>query len=225
MSGWGGYLAAWGFFLATHSLPVRPPLRPWLVERLGGAGFALAYSALSVAALGWLIVAAGRAPYVLLWPQPWWGQWAVLIATGAAGLILALALGRPNPFSFGGSGNDRFDPDRPGILRHMRHPILVAVLLWAGGHLIVNGDLAHVLLFGGFAGFALVGMTILDRRRRREMGAEGWAVLWARTRQAPAGAGYHRPVLRGLAALAGVAGLMALHPWLAGVAILQHFLP
>ena len=36
--------------------------------------------------------------------------------------------------------------------------------------LVPNGDLAHVILFGTFAGFALLGQRLIDRRKRREMG-------------------------------------------------------
>ncbi|HHZ08454.1 MAG TPA: NnrU family protein, partial [Rhizobiales bacterium] len=75
---WGEYALAFAAFFLTHSLPVRPPLRPWAVARLGRAGFAAAYSALSLAALAWLIVAAGRAPYLGLWDWAPWQNHVVL---------------------------------------------------------------------------------------------------------------------------------------------------
>jgi uncharacterized membrane protein len=62
-----------------------------------------------------------------------------------------------------------------------RHPLLWAIVLWAGAHAVPNGDLAHVLLFGGFAVFSLLGMRAIDRRRRRLLGAEAWARLAYRT--------------------------------------------
>ena len=174
MAGWGEYAAAWAVFLLTHAIPVRPPARPWLVARLGQAGFGLAYSLLSVAVLAWLIGAAARAPHVDLWPRAEWQNHVTLMAMVLACLMLALAVGRPNPFSFGGAQNDRFDPDLPGIVGLGRHPVLAALMLWSLGHVAPNGDLAHVLMFGGFAGFALLGMAMIDRRRRRELGAEVW---------------------------------------------------
>lgn len=64
---WAEFVLAFGVFFASHSIPVRPPVRPWLVSRLGAGGFHLVYSLLSLAVLGWLITAAGRAPYVELW--------------------------------------------------------------------------------------------------------------------------------------------------------------
>jgi uncharacterized membrane protein len=215
--GWGEYALAFAAFFLTHSVPVRPPVRPWLVARLGPAGFGMAYSALSLGVLAWLIGAAGRAPYLPLWPWAAWQNHVVLSVMLPVCLILALAIARPNPFSFGGAGNDRFDPARPGIVRLTRHPLLLALALWAGAHLLANGDLAHGLLFGTFAGFALLGMRLVDRRRRRELGAD-WARLEAARRGGPLrpaswpGAGLRLGLGGAL-----YAGLLWLHPWLFGV--------
>ncbi|MEP2683622.1 MULTISPECIES: NnrU family protein [Alphaproteobacteria] len=181
--GWFEFALAYVVFFLSHSLPVRPPLRPWLQARLGAPSFTLAYSALSLAVLAWLIAAAGRAPHVTLWE---WAPWQVhvpLIVMGPVCVILALSIGRPNPFSFGGARNDLFDPARPGIVRWSRHPLLAALALWAAAHILPNGDLAHVILFGTFAVFALLGGRLIDRRRRREMGT-----AWQRLRVVVEGA-------------------------------------
>ena len=213
MAGWGEYAAAWAVFLLTHAIPVRPPARPLLVARLGAAGFGLAYSLLSVAVLAWLIGAAARARHVDLWPRAEWQNHVTLLAMAVACLILALAVGRPNPFSLGGARNDRFDPARPGIVGLIRHPVLAALMLWSLGHVAPNGDLAHVLMFGGFAGFALLGMAMIDRRKRREMGADVWrGLLPVRTLR---GSG---SLPRVLAAGLALTGLIALHPRVIGMA-------
>lgn len=217
LAGWGEYVAAWGMFLLSHSLPVRPPVKPWLVARLGRGGYLAGYSLLSVALLAWLIVAAGRAPHVVLWyPSPWQVH-ATQIVTLAACLLLALALLRPNPLSFGGARNAEFDPARPGIVGWVRHPVLAALGLWAAGHVPPNGDLAHVLMFGGFAGFALAGMVLIDRRRRRALGAAEWARL-AAVRRGGLAAGWP---LRLVAGGALWLGLVALHPLVIGLPVLR----
>lgn len=224
MAGWGEYLAVWAVFLLSHSIPVRPPARPWLVARLGPRGFGLAYSVLSLAVLGWMFMAAARAPHVTLWAEPAWGQWVVLAAMVVSALVLALGLGVPNPLSFGGAGNARFDPDRPGPVALIRHPVLVALLVWSAAHLLVNGDLAHVLLFGGFAGFAVLGMRLIDRRRQREMGPAAWSGVVARMKQA--GPGWPASAwLRALGGLGAVLVLVVLHPWFAGVSVAFRYLP
>lgn len=174
--GWGELALAFAAFFASHSLPLRPAPRAALTRALGRRGFTLAYSALSTAMLVWLIVAAGRAPHLPLWGWAEWLYWMTHAAMLAACLLLALSIGRPNPFSFGGARNEAFDPARPGVVRWTRHPLLAALALWALGHIAPNGDVAHLLLFGLFAAFALLGGRLIDRRKRREFGAR-WMTL------------------------------------------------
>lgn len=217
--GWTEYAAAFTAFFLTHALPIRPPLRPWLVARLGPQGFGLAYSALSLAVLAWLIGAAGRAPFVPLWPWASWQLHVPLAAMLPVCLILAMAIGRPNPFSFGGARNEAFDPARPGVVRLTRHPLLLALAIWATAHVVPNGDLAHVLLFGTFAVFALVGGRLVARRKHREMGAD-WARLDAARKAAPLPPPPRSWPAFGLRLALGAAlyfGLLWLHPWLFGV--------
>lgn len=167
---WLEYIAAFLTFFLSHVLPAKPPLRPWLETRLGARGFTLFYSLVSLVALTWLLEAAGRAPHVPLWDWAPWQRWVPLVIMLPVCLILTLAIGRPNPFSFGGARNDCFDPARPGIVRLSRHPLLLALALWSASHIVPNGDLAHVVLFGTFACFALLGGLMIDRRKRRRMG-------------------------------------------------------
>ena len=56
----------------------------------------------------------------------------------------------------------------PGRLKAAtKHPMLVATKLWAFSHLLANGTLADVLLFGGFLVWAVADRISLKRRRRR----------------------------------------------------------
>ncbi|WP_299655772.1 NnrU family protein [uncultured Jannaschia sp.] len=217
--GWAELAAAFVAFFLSHSVPLRPAVRARLVGLLGPGGFGIVYSALSLTALVWLIAVTGRAPYVELWPRLAWQTYVPLTAMTLTCLIAAFAIARPNPFSFGGESST-FDPSRPGIVRWLRHPLLVALALWSASHMVPNGDLAHVLLFGTFAGFALLGMRIVDRRRQRVMGAARWTAL---RRAVAAG-----PRLPRLASLSGAtprlalaaalyAALLALHPVVIGV--------
>lgn len=215
---WLEFLAAYSVFLLSHSVPVRAPVRPWMQARLGPGGFTLTYSALSLVALAWLIDAAGRAPYVPIWD---WAPWQPLLPLAVmlpVCLILAVSVGRPNPFSFGGAHDERFDAARPGFVRVTRHPLLLALALWAAAHVVPNGDLAHVTLFGTFAAFALLGGRLIDRRKAREMGAD-WQPLRQAVEKAPWMAW---PLSRGtlLRLLGGVVlyvGLIWAHPFLFGV--------
>lgn len=215
--GWNEFAFAFAAFFLTHSIPIRPPLRPWAVARLGHAGFGIAYSALSLGVLAWLIAAAGRAPYVPLWDWAPWQNHVVLAVMLPVCVILSLAIARPNPFSFGGAHNDRFDPARPGIVRLTRHPLLLALGIWSAAHILPNGDLAHVILFGTFAGFAMLGGRLVDRRRQREMG-QRWHDLRAALSECPASLSLTADTLLRLAAgLMLYAGLIWLHPLVIGV--------
>lgn len=177
MSGWFEYIAAFVVFFLTHSIPVRPPVKAALVGRIGARGFTMAYSLLSIAVLAWVIVAAGRAPFVPLWDWAPWQNHVTLSVMLVVCILAALAIGRPNLLSFGGRDNDRFDPDHPGLIGWVRHPLLTALMLWALAHIAPNGNLAHVILFGVFAAFAAFGMHIIDRRQKRGLGEERWAGL------------------------------------------------
>lgn len=175
--GWLEFTAALLLFLASHAIPVSPPVRPWLVARLGLRGYIIAYSLLSLLILAWLIGAAARAPFVGV--LPYWEifRWVPLLLMPLACLLAVAGMMRQNPLSFGGIGIAPFDPEKPGILEVSRHPLLAAMALWGGAHLLANGDLAHMILFGLFAGFAWMGMGIIDKRKQRQMGQAEWARL------------------------------------------------
>ena len=177
MTGWYGYFFAFFMFFLSHSIPVRPAVKARLVSRLGQRGFTIAYSALSTAMLVWVIVAAGRAPFIELWDWALWQNHVTLTCMFLACVIAAMAIGRPNPLSFGGAHNDRFEPSAPGLVGWVRHPLLAALLLWALGHMVPNGNLAHLILFGLFAGFSLLGAKIINRRQKRIMGEARWHAL------------------------------------------------
>jgi uncharacterized membrane protein len=177
MTDWFEFIAALTLFMVSHMFPVRPPMRPWLIGRLGRKGYFISYSVLSLLVLGWLIVAAARAPYIGVLPQWEVFRWAPLLVMPLACLIAVGGMMGQNPLSFGGLGSQPFDPDKPGMLAATRHPLLAAMALWAAAHLLANGDLAHVILFGLFGGFAGMGMIVIDHRNQRLLGPGEWQRL------------------------------------------------
>jgi uncharacterized membrane protein len=209
------FAAVFGLFFVTHSVPVRPTVKARLQRHLGQTGFTVAYSFLSLIMLTALIWAAQNAPFQQLWSQTLWQRYVVFFGMFFVCLIAALAIGRPNPFSFGGARNDDYDPATPGIVRISRHPLLAAIALWAGLHLLPNGDLAHAIMFGVFLSCAVLGRWIIDRRIKRLMGPSEWHALLRKTRQSPL---LQTPANRiGLAVRIGIATgvfglLMVLHP-------------
>jgi len=224
--GWWQPALALTLFLLAHRWPTRPAVRAALVARLTERGFTLLYSVLSLVLLAWLIAATLAAPVVVLWYYSPWQRWITLLAMLPACLLVAAAVAAPNPLSFGGARNNTFEPSTPGIVGLCRHPLLLALALWAGAHVVPNGELATLLLFLPLAAFSLYGMHLLDRRRQRALGDARWRELAAHTSLLPGAAllaGRWRPRWRRLPwrrLLLGVVAyalLLIAHPWIIGV--------
>lgn len=230
MPGWSEFLAALALFLISHAVPSRTGLRKHLTDLIGKRPYLVIYSMVSLLLLGWLIVAAGRAPYVQLWSWAPWQSWVPVLVMPFACLLVAFGAGASNPLSIGGRAAG-FDPRRPGIAGVTRHPLLWALALWAGAHLLPNGNLAHVILFGIFAGFAVMGMVLIDRRRKRQFGATDWERQAQATSLVPLAAlasDRWRPCgplsgIRFLVAAALYGALLWLHPPLIGVSPLPNW--
>jgi uncharacterized membrane protein len=167
------FLLALAVFLALHMVPAIPALRAHLVAWLGRRNYLLAYSLVSLLALGWLFHAALRLDYIPLWDAAPWQAWFPLVLTPLAFVLLFAGLISPNPVSI-----TLRKPDlAPGAITTIsRHPVLWGFAFWAGGHLVPNGDLRSLMLFGALLAFALLGMVITDRRASRRLGAD-WAPI------------------------------------------------
>lgn len=166
-------------FLVSHSLTNRPGFRARAERLLGGRiGFTLAYSALSLLLLAWIIAAYAAAPTWVLWGQERWMRWVPVLAMAPASLLITIGMATPNPFSIGPGGRG-YDPARPGILRLTRHPVLWGMVLWAAAHLVPNGDVAALMVFVPLLLLALAGPAVLDRKRRQTLA--GWDRLAAAT--------------------------------------------
>lgn len=205
------FLAAIAAFFAAHSIPAIKPVRSALVGAMGLRGYLAAYSVLSLALLAWVIWAALNAPYVELWGQPQWAWHPALLLASLGILTATFGLVRPNPLSIS-LNSTGFDPDRPGLTAYLRHPVLTGFLLWGIGHLLINGDVVLVVLFGAMTLFAAIGPAIVNRRVARRLGVEERAQLIekiARTRKT-------RPFL----SLFGIWDVLALIAGLTAVAAL-----
>lgn len=163
-AGFGEVTAALMAFLASHSLPSLPTVRQRLIQVIGLRAYLVVHSVMGTATLIWLVAASLRAPYLLLWGPYDGTRWVPILVMPLALILLTAGLTWPNPFSLG-IGAKGFDPARPGVVAITRHPVLWAAALWAFAHLIANGTLRAILLFGVLGGFSLMGTRIFDRRR------------------------------------------------------------
>lgn len=165
-------LIALTVFLALHSIPALPPVRAGAISLLGRRTYLMIYSLVSIVVLGWVFQAALATDYIPLWQPAGW-QAKVTIVTAPLGLFLVLAgLASPNPMSVS------IRPDvAPGAITSVtRHPVMWGFLLWSVGHLVPNGDLRSLILFGGLSLFTLAGLLMLDRRARKRLG-DDWAPM------------------------------------------------
>ena len=167
------FIAALFVFLALHLVPAIPPLRAGLVEAVGRRTYLIAYSLVSLLALAWLFHATLRLDFVPLWDAAAWQAWAPLVLTPIGLVLLVAGLLSPNPASI-----TLRRPDlAPGAITTVtRHPVLWGFALWAGSHLVPNGDMRSLLLFGSLLAFALLGMVMTDRPARRRLG-EHWLAI------------------------------------------------
>ncbi|WP_196260149.1 NnrU family protein [Pelagibacterium limicola] len=156
-------------FLLTHLVTALPGVRDVLVIRLGLPSYIVIYSAISILALTWLILATLEAPVTLLWYPSGWQAWVTIIVSPVAVFLIVAGLLSPNPMSLS------FFPDSRrqtgAIVEVTRHPVFWGAFLWAGGHIPPNGDMRSVLLFGVLALLALAGFVLGDRRSRRRLGS------------------------------------------------------
>ncbi|HBK90433.1 MAG TPA: NnrU family protein [Parvularcula sp.] len=163
-------------FLLAHLLPAAPGVRPRLVALLGERFYLAAYSALSLALLLFVAVAAIRAPAILLWTAPAWTHVVPLAVMPFAFMLIGAGLAAPNPLSVSLS-TATFNPQAPGVAGVLRHPVLWGFGLWSAAHIPPNGVLGQAFFFAVMTAFAVAGGRRLDRKRRLTLGPEAWAAI------------------------------------------------
>ena len=138
-------------FLGIHSVPTNTDLRNGLVARFGDTGYKAVFSIISL--IGLVLIIVGFAKLQLhpgknpqLWVPPLWTRHVALALMLPAMIALVAA----------------YVPSR--IHTVLKHPMLVAVKIWALAHLLANGDLAALILFGSFLAYAVYDRISVKRR-------------------------------------------------------------
>ncbi|MFW2403547.1 MAG: NnrU family protein [Gammaproteobacteria bacterium] len=180
-------ILAAAFFFATHVGIAGTRLRGDLVRRFGARRYALFYSILSTVGVVWLFWAYLTAPYVELWGQLYGLREAALAAMFISFLFVGIGLLSKPPTLFGAAALEYRAADVAGILRVTRHPILIGLLLWSVTHMIVNGDVAALILFGSLTALTVIGIASMDAKHRQRIESD-WDPLAACTSIMPFGA-------------------------------------
>jgi uncharacterized membrane protein len=136
-------------FLGVHSVEiVSPTFRGRAVARFGEKPYKGIYSLLSIIGfvlLVWGYGVARQHPVLVYAPPLWMRHLTLLLMLPVFPLFLAAYL--------------------PGRIKAaVKHPMLAAVKLWAFAHLLANGMLADLLLFGGFLIWAVADRVSVKRR-------------------------------------------------------------
>lgn len=129
-------------FFAIHMVPTSPELRQGMVERFGAGPYKVIFSVFSLLGLALIVygyhklqINPGKNP--VLWDPPSWTRHiAFLLMIPAFILLVAFLV-----------------PSR--IRTIAKHPMLGAIKFWALAHLLTNGDLGALVLFGSFLAFAV----------------------------------------------------------------------
>jgi len=178
-------------FLGAHVFTTLRTARDGLIARLGAGPYKGLHSLVSLVGFGLIIYGFGQyraGGLIPVWTPPVWARhvtlplmWLAFVSLGAMG-------------------------PTPGLIRGLlRHPMLVAIKIWALAHLLVNGDAGGMLLFGSFLAFA-----VYDRISVKRRGDPGAA-------RHP-GLGVGDAIAMGVGTLAYV-GMIIGHRWIIGVSV------
>jgi uncharacterized membrane protein len=142
-------IAGLALFLASHVFTAFRDQRQAVIARVGENTYKILYSIVSL--IGLVLIVYGYARYrtdgwINVWYPPAWTRHvaALLIWPSIICLVATYFPGR--------------------IKTVLKHPMLVGVKLWALAHLIANGDLGSIVLFGALLAYAVFDRITLKRR-------------------------------------------------------------
>jgi uncharacterized membrane protein len=206
-------------FLATHFVS-STPLRPTLIARFGERAYLGLYSLVALVTLVWMSWAYAQAPRQFLWEG--WRYAPLLLMPFSLILLVAGYLSR-NPTAVMQERTLRSAEAARGVLRITRHPLMWAIVLWGGVHVLARGDVKSLIFFGGLLVVALLGTILMDRRKAAL--GEDWrrfaavtsnvpfvAIVQGRNRFVPGEIGYLKPAI----GLIVFVVILLLHPYVFG---------
>lgn len=136
-------------FFGVHIFSAFRTARENVIQRLGEKRYKAGYSLLAIAGFILIVIGVGKAEPMTLWQPAEWGRYAAVWFMPFA-LISLAATFIPSNFQ-----------------RFTAHPMLWSVTLWALLHLLANGNLTGLILFGTFGLYAVHAMSSQNARGAR----------------------------------------------------------
>jgi len=136
-------------FFGVHTLTTQREMRAQVIAASGEGGYKIGYTLVSL--LGFVLIVWGFAHYRAT------GMWEIWTPPTAL-KHLAVALMLPAVILVVASYI------RGRIYTRLKHPMLAGIKLWAAAHLLANGDLGSIILFGSFLGWAVFDRISLKHR-------------------------------------------------------------
>jgi uncharacterized membrane protein len=139
-------------FLGLHSSRIfADNFRAGIIASRGENVWKAIYSVLSIGGFVLIVYGYGEARLapITLWNPPVWTRHLAALLTLLAFILLAAAYIPKNP-----------------IKAKLGHPMLLGTKVWAAAHLLANGNVADVLLFGGFLVWAILCFRAAKKRDR-----------------------------------------------------------
>jgi len=140
-------------FFGIHMLPFYPEYRAQLIEkvdneRIDGEGlYKIIFAVISLLGLIFIGIGKGSMEFIGLWSTPIFFRYVTVVLIPVA-FILMVAAYTPN-----------------NIKRYVPHPMLTGVIIWGATHMVVNGDVAAIILFGSFVIYSVVAIKLANRRQ------------------------------------------------------------
>lgn len=175
---------ACALFVAIHVVVSGTALRGVIVAVIGERPYLGVFSLASLAAVAWMALAYGEAPYIELWIAGAGLRHAALLLVLIATVFATLGLATPNPTAAGAEKLLRRENPATGVIKVTRHPLMWGIAIWAFAHLLVNGHAAALLLFGSLMVLAAFGPLLIDARHAKRDPA-AWARLAAESSWLP----------------------------------------
>ena len=139
-------------FFSIHMLPFYPEYRAQLIEKLDNdtidaeGMYKIIFSVISLVGLIFVGIGKGSIEFIGLWDTPEFFRYCTVILI-LMSFILMVSAYTPN-----------------NIKRYVPHPMLTGVIIWGVTHMLVNGDIISLILFGSFVAYSVMAINLISKR-------------------------------------------------------------